>query len=108
MVPAWLVLLLFGASGCKSDPVDGSVLYRSACARCHGEDGRGGLQTQPGTAPPRDLGSPTWQEGVTDDQLREVLRRGRGQMPAFEGTLSPSKIDAVVAHLRTLRRPASK
>lgn len=95
-------LALLGACKEAPPPPDGAALFGSACARCHGKDGRGGLAA-PGHNPPRDLSAPAWQDGVTDEQIRRIVREGSGAMPPFKDVLEGAQVDAVVAHLRTLR-----
>ena len=94
--------LLLGCS--KADnATDGEKLYNAACARCHGETGAGG-QSLAGVQP-RDLSDPAWQKTVRDEELRDLIQQGRGQMPGFGDALSLDKIDKVVKHLRVLKRP---
>ena len=98
----WLVL---AAAACRSgEPETGRDLYLKACARCHGAEGQGGMPSKPGAPPPRDLTRPDWQDKVTDDQIREQIRHGKGEMPAFSDVLTVSKIDAVVEYVRSLRK----
>ena len=82
---------------------EGAQLYDAACARCHGTGGAGG--EGPGGALSRDLSDPGWQQSVNDQELRTLIQQGRGQMPAFSDALSLDKIDKIVKHIRTLRRP---
>lgn len=77
----------------------GAALYDVHCVQCHGAGGRGGAM--PGA---QDLSDPAWQSRQEDAALAMVIRKGRGQMPGYEGRVAPSGIDALVAHLRTLRR----
>ena len=80
------------------------LLFLTHCARCHGPEGKGvpGLAAEIGTA--RDLGDPAWQDSRTEAQIEMVISMGRGKMPAFRGSLSPPKIQALVGHVRSLRR----
>jgi polyvinyl alcohol dehydrogenase (cytochrome) len=68
----------------------GEDVYRSNCARCHGEAGQGG------SGPPM--------EGVADrlgeDEHVEIVREGRSGMPAWEDTLTAEEIQAVVDYER--------
>lgn len=78
----------------------GGRLYASACASCHGEDGRG----QEGPA----LNNPVLLEIATDRYLFETIRRGRSgtTMPAFgspsltQRMLSQGEMEAIVAYIR--------
>ena len=40
------------------------------------------------------------------DYLVITILRGRGNMPAFANTIPPQDLDAIVAFLQTLKRPA--
>jgi mono/diheme cytochrome c family protein len=82
---------------------DARATYNAKCARCHGRDGRGktarGRRTRA-----RDLTDASWQDDVSDERLFNSINRGRGKMPSFKKSLSESEIDALVNHLRRLRR----
>ncbi len=77
------------AGGDGGDGPDGAAVYRGNCAACHGASGQGGVG--PGF------------EGIGDrlsvEEQIEVVREGRGRMPAWEDELSPEEIEAVVAYL---------
>ena len=79
------------------------ALYGISCAGCHGRDGRGqGLQRPPGAQLP-DFTSPEYQASRTDAQLREVIAKGRGLMPAFAKQLNEQALDALVAKVRRFK-----
>ena len=62
----------------------GAALYLEHCLACHGVD-RSGL------TPPKEFGA---------DRFTQVVRSGRGQMPAFsETTLTPRNLEALIAYL---------
>lgn len=52
--------------------------------------------------PPRDLTNPEFHARVTDEDLRRVIRIGKGQMPAFGGLMGAEDLNAVIAFIRTL------
>lgn len=80
-----------------------TALFRSMCASCHGEAGRGDGPGRPPVAEVADLSTREWQESRTDQQIAEVVREGRGGfMPAFGDRLSPAGVDALVRHIRRL------
>jgi cbb3-type cytochrome c oxidase subunit III len=84
---------------------DGPTLYSTFCAACHGPSGQG--MRYPGMAAFPAIGNRDFLSRVSDDFLRETIRRGRPgrRMPAWgelEGGLRPAEIDAVVAYLRQL------
>jgi mono/diheme cytochrome c family protein len=79
----------------------GEAVFRTSCATCHGELGRGdgllaaSLPTRPATLAPGEL-----KAGETAEQI--YLRVAAGVpplMPAFRATLSPDSIWAVVSHI---------
>jgi mono/diheme cytochrome c family protein len=78
-----------GPTMAPGEEASGADVYAQNCARCHGADGerRG--------APPL-VGV---HERLTEDEVRDIVREGPGLMPAFEGTLSPEAIDAVVDYV---------
>ena len=81
---------------------DGTAIYKTKCASCHGADGSG--QTPVGKSMKiRDLRSPEVQK-QTDIQLTDVIAGGKGKMPAYGKTLSTADIQALIAHIRTLKK----
>jgi mono/diheme cytochrome c family protein len=65
---------------------DGEQVYAENCAGCHNEDGSGGFG--PGL------------QDVTDQALVETtVTNGKGQMPAFQGQLTPEQIQAVAQYV---------
>ena len=75
----------------------GAELYRAGCARCHAEDGSGGIGPAIGTADSNAALE------LSDDQIRGVIQVGPGRMPAFERQLTDEQIDSLVAYLRELQ-----
>ena len=71
-------------------------LYRSSCAPCHGATGKGqGAMRIP------NLSSVAWQQRVSDEEIAEVITKGRGKMPAFN--LPPNKVDGLVKKVRSFK-----
>jgi mono/diheme cytochrome c family protein len=81
----------------------GAQLYGMQCAMCHGAEGAGGNVMNLVVPTLRD---PGWHERMTDNQIAVTIAHGKGGMPAFVGKLEKSEINAVVAHLRTLKAAA--
>jgi mono/diheme cytochrome c family protein len=80
---------------------DGAALYKGKCAMCHGADGSG--KTSMGKSlKMRDLRSPDVQK-QTDIQLTDIIAGGKGKMPAYGKKITTQEIQAVIAHLRTLK-----
>lgn len=79
-----------------SAELSGAEMYTRVCARCHGENGQGGV----GPA----LNTKAYLRRVTDDDLRAAIVRGRGapEMLAWGdlGLLTAQQIDELVAMIR--------
>ncbi|WP_047982384.1 outer membrane protein assembly factor BamB family protein [Ornithinibacillus contaminans] len=70
---------------------EGLKIYENNCLACHGAEGVGGHN-----------GPNLENATLTDEQLEEQIKKGSGNMPPFEGTLSEEEIDALVEYLKTL------
>lgn len=90
-------------SGSAAAPRTPSELFATACARCHGAEGRGGVPSRPGAPAPRDFTDAAWHAGKTDRELARLIARGNGEMPGFSNTLTADQIDGLVGFVRTLR-----
>ena len=91
--------------GAPGTPVGepGAVLFAKRCALCHGADGHGDGVASKGLNPkPRNFHDETYMSTRTDAQLLEVIHKGKGVMPRWEGQLSEAEIRAVLAHIRKL------
>jgi cytochrome c oxidase cbb3-type subunit 3 len=89
------------------DAARGQAVYATACAACHGPDGRGGPK---GGA----VGDPSYLALVSDQYLRTTVIAGRTDlgMPDWRGyvagqPLTNAQIDDVVAWLVSERRPVT-
>jgi mono/diheme cytochrome c family protein len=80
----------------------GSGLFKRHCAGCHGEAGEGRTSLGP------TINDASWQEGITDQHIREVILEGRRvagtSMDSFKDMLSDDEIDAVIVYVRSLAR----
>jgi len=99
----FLVLAFQSSSRASSLMVgDGVETFKGKCAACHGPDGAGA--TAAGKAMKvRDLSSADVQ-GQTDDQLYEIITKGKGKMPGYEKSLGADKCKELVAYIRTLKK----
>jgi rhodanese-related sulfurtransferase/cytochrome c553 len=81
------------------DAERGSELYRSECARCHGERGEGTSAVS--------LSNPRFLASASDAFLQHAIREGREgtEMVAYGGHLPPEEIAALTAYIRTWERP---
>jgi mono/diheme cytochrome c family protein len=89
-------------------PADPATVYSSACAGCHGPDGRGRSASQLGfDTPLPDFTDCDFAAREPDADWQAIAHRGgpiRGfdtLMPAFGEALSEAEIAAAVTHLRT-------
>ena len=81
---------------------DGAETFKAKCAACHGADGAG--TTAAGKAMKvRDLGSADVQ-ALTDDQLFEIIAKGKGKMPSYEKSIGADKCKELVAYIRTFKK----
>jgi cytochrome c oxidase cbb3-type subunit III len=81
----------------SSANLKGQKIFASACAGCHGLDGRGG-ERAPNIAQNREV------QRLSDSGLTHIVQEGvpGTGMPAFH-SLASSEVKAVVAYLRTLQ-----
>ena len=83
-----------GGSGATAKSGPGYDVYLANCARCHGQDGQGGVGPKlAGGAVVSAFPDPA-------DQIR-LIEDGEGLMPSFKGKLSRTEIEDVVAYTRT-------
>ncbi|MDF3065564.1 MAG: exported protein of unknown function [Polyangiaceae bacterium] len=88
--------------GAPGDPrAEAKERYDSACGKCHGRDGRGGVPSAEGLAPPRNFADATFQASRTDAQLRDAVVNGKGQMPPFGKLFDEPQLTEIVAHIRS-------
>ena len=87
----------------------GKAAFTKKCATCHGEDGHGSaakataLKIDPKLL---DFGRPE-AASLSAEELRKIVAEGKGKMPAYGKKLPAAEIDALVAHVQTLR-PGAK
>jgi mono/diheme cytochrome c family protein len=96
------IVMLFGMMSLTAFAESGADTYTAKCKMCHGADG----------APPaamaksmgiRDLKSDDVQK-QSDADLKTVIEKGKGKMPAFAGKLTPAQIDDVTKYVRSLKK----
>lgn len=76
---------------------DAATTYKAKCAMCHGADGKGGKM---GT---RDFASAEV-KAETDAQLTDIITKGKGKMPSYDGKLKAEDIKGLVAYIRGLAK----
>jgi cytochrome c6 len=92
---AGLVLPLLAGPGAvlATPPSPGQLLFQQNCQRCHGKDGRLGLNGA---------------HDLTKSNLNAfgrtyLVTKGMRKMPAFAKTLTPAQIEQVVVYSLTLK-----
>ena len=91
------------AEGGGSEADLGAQVFAKRCVLCHGVDGHGDGIAAKGLNPkPRNFHDQAYMKTRTDAQLLEVIHKGKGAMPRWEGQLSEAEIRAVLAHVRAL------
>ncbi len=83
-----------GGSGAAARSGPGYDVYLANCARCHGQDGQGGV------GPKLAGGAVVKAFPTRSDQVR-LVENGEGTMPSFRGDLSTAEIQEVVDYTRT-------
>jgi mono/diheme cytochrome c family protein len=85
----------------KASVDKGAVLFRTHCATCHGEQGRGdGLAGAPLDPRPTDLSHSAGHH--KDGDLAWKIVNGRGGMPGWKGILTETQIWDLVNFIKTL------
>ncbi len=83
----------------------GAKVYAQRCALCHGPQGKGDGPAAAGLNPkPRNHTDGVYMNSRTDEQLLEVIRGGKGAMPAWGKVLSEAEVQAALKHVRSLAK----
>lgn len=90
------------------DPAAGKKVFETYCVTCHGTGGKGdGPAGKALNPPPRDFTNVKMMAGFTDDQLKGIIKNGKGGMPPWGSTLKDEDITNVLSYLRHFGRAAS-
>lgn len=97
-LPVLIALMACGASVPENDMAasgkpDGTELFNTYCATCHGRKGNMGINGA------KDLTVSM----LSREEAVAVVTNGRRLMMPYKGTLQPKEIEAVVDHALTLR-----
>jgi len=79
---------------------DGHALFLANCTGCHGKNADGNTPAGKAWSVP-DLRSQQVQ-AMSDQQLTQIIRQGRGRMPAWGGLFSPIDIEHLLTYVRSL------
>jgi mono/diheme cytochrome c family protein len=80
---------------------DGQQIFVANCTGCHGKNADGDTPAGRAWHVP-DLHSQPVQK-MADQQLLEIVRHGKGKMPAWGGLLSQIDMDHLLAYIRSLK-----
>ncbi len=81
---------------------EGEAVYLDRCELCHGRDGKPELTLPEGGRSPRNLGDPELQRTMADAEIANVVRHGRGGMPAATPPIPERELPALIAFVRLL------
>jgi cytochrome c6 len=81
---------------------DVAKAYKKNCVLCHAADGSGNSSSGKALGA-KDLASSEVQK-QTDEELTEVIAKGKGKMPAFSAKLKPEDIAQLVAYIRAIAK----
>jgi len=95
-------IFLFAVSATFARAQDsGADLYKTSCAQCHGLTGE--ADTPAGrTFKAHSLNTPAALK-LSDADMLEFTKKGKGNMPAWEEILTDDQLKDVIAYVRTLQ-----
>jgi mono/diheme cytochrome c family protein len=77
-----------------------AATYKQKCTACHGADGK--ADTPTGKAMNvRSFASPEVAK-MSDQELSDVIEKGKGKMPKYGASMKPEEIKAMVEYVRAL------
>ncbi|HEX4824386.1 MAG TPA: cytochrome c [Candidatus Polarisedimenticolaceae bacterium] len=94
-----MILGLVLATGVAFAAEDGKALYEQKCASCHGKDG----VAKPMAKGSANLNDPNYQKTATVESIAKVTMDGKNKMPAYKDKLNADQINAIAAHVKTLK-----
>ena len=95
---ASVIAALLGVTMLSGADEGSEKLFKAKCAACHGADGKG--ETAIGKANKmRDLGSVDVQK-LSEEDLGEIISKGKNKMPAYAKSLKPEQIKELVTYIR--------
>ena len=94
-------------SKAEGDAAKGGEVYKTYCATCHGDTGKGdGIAAAALDPKPRDLSNAEYVSGLTDAHIKKVASEGGASvgmspaMPAWGGIIPEADIDNIIAYIR--------
>ena len=120
LLPAVVFLAIGAASYSSPAPQEGTAkpskaanpatarakqIYNFDCAICHGPNGNGKTDlAKDMQLSLTDFTDPKTFDGKTDDQLIDLIRKGKDKMPGEEGRAKNDEIKAIVQYIRTFSK----
>jgi cytochrome c6 len=102
-LPVFLFILAgIAVSATTANAQDAAGLYKTKCQACHGADGKGATPAGKSMGV-RDFASPEVAK-ETDEELTEVITKGRKKMPPYGNSLKEPQIKELVAYIRDLAK----
>jgi mono/diheme cytochrome c family protein len=121
LLPA-VVFLALGAASNPAAPQEGSAktakpasitprvkeLYKMDCALCHNENGDGKTELAKGMELTlNDLADPKTLQGMTDEQLFDLIRKGKDKMPGEDAARAKNEeIKGLIEYIRGFSKNA--
>jgi mono/diheme cytochrome c family protein len=99
---AALFVAALGVFAVTAHAQDAPGIYKAKCAVCHGPDGKADTAVGKKLGA-RDFASPDVAK-ESDEQLIEVVTKGRNKMPAYGTSLKDTQIKDLVGYLRDLAK----
>ncbi len=121
LLPAVVLLALGAASSASAAPQEGAKgakppaisarvkeLYKIDCALCHNENGDGKTDLAKGmNLTLSDFTDPKTLDGKTDDQLFDLIRKGRDKMPGEDAARAKNdEVKALIEYIRGFSKNA--
>ncbi|HZV59368.1 MAG TPA: cytochrome c [Candidatus Eremiobacteraceae bacterium] len=100
VMAAAICLAALAPSSAAAAENDAAKTYAKNCVLCHAVDGSGSSPSGKALKA-KDLASSEVQK-KPDEDLIEVVTKGKGKMPAFGKKISPEEIKGLVAYIRAL------
>ena len=102
-----IAFLVPADSRAEGDHAKGAEVYKTYCATCHGDSGKGdGIAAAALDPKPRDLSNAEYVSGLTDAHIKKVVTEGgaavgmSATMPAWGGIIPEADINNIIAYVR--------
>jgi mono/diheme cytochrome c family protein len=106
-----LALTVLGSTAALAE-ADAPALWKQHCKGCHGDTGK--ADTKNGKKfKVEDMTTEDWQKNHKDDEMKKAITEGlpeskehefQHKMKSFKDKLKPDEVDALVKHIRTLKK----